>query len=54
MTLKSGKTTYIIDDQTIVLVEDLVGTQLRLFNVFGTYQNHWSGKPGGINRFMKL
>jgi len=48
MTLKSGKTTYVIDEQTIVLVEDLINTQLRLFNVFGIYRN------GGIQRFMKL
>ena len=36
--LKSGKTTYIVNDIECVLIEDLVGTQLRLINILGIYR----------------
>jgi len=38
--LKSGKTHYTIDDIKYVLVEDLVGTQLRLLNLLGIYRQN--------------
>lgn len=44
--LKNGKKIYNINNQQIVLVEDLIGSQLRLLNVFGTYKNR--------SKFMQL
>lgn len=38
--LKSGKKKYTIDDIEYVLVEDLVGSQLRLVNIFGIYRQN--------------
>ena len=38
--LKSGKTTYTINDIKYVLIEDLVGTQLRLINILGIYRTN--------------
>jgi hypothetical protein len=38
MNLKSGKILYTIDTKSYALVEDLVGSQLRLLNVFGIYR----------------
>ena len=45
--LKSGKKIYTIQGVKYVLVEDLVGSQLRLFNVFGIYRQN-------KNKFTKL
>jgi hypothetical protein len=38
--LKSGKTTYTVNDIKCVLIEDLVGTQLRLINILGIYRTN--------------
>ena len=45
--LKSGKTIYTIQNVKYALIEDLVGTQLRLLNVFGIYRQN-------KNKFIKL